>query len=110
MRGFAFTVDMLFGALVVILLFSILIHAAKPTNVPQQALLQIQAKDAVMVWFYSTPDAYTFPPSGYRLSCPSVGVSSCACDTAFRPNVTTSYQDPTISTSWIVQQVCVVTP
>lgn len=109
MRGFAFSVDMLYGTLIVVLLFSILIHAAKPVEIPQQSLLQIQAKDAVLVWFYSTPNQYNNPPN-ILTACPLNNTKPCACDTGFRPRVTTSILNPSLSGSWVSQQVCVVSP
>lgn len=112
MRGFVFTIDMLYGALVVVMLFSILLNASKPAEIPTQALLQMQAKDAVMNWFYSTPDA---DPSLVS-QCPVITSAtpspapSCACDIGFRPKVTTTFSPPNAGSSWVSQTVCVVSP
>ncbi len=100
-RGFVFSVDMVYGAIVVVLLFSLLIHASKPMYSPAQQLLQIQAKDAVVAWFYGGPDGSS--------SC-SASLKSCACDIGFRPLVTTTPLDPTDQFDWAVQTVCVESP
>ena len=110
MRGFAFTVDMLYGALVVLLLFSILINTQSNSYAPQMTLLQIQAKGRVMEWFYSTPDRYVTYPPGLAGSCPSSGDKLCSCDLAFRPRVTTTFSPPNNAGSWVSQTICVVSP
>jgi|GEM_PF-6775309 len=110
MRGFVFTVDMLYGALVVVLLFSILINTQSSSYTLQVALLQIQAKDRVMEWFYSTPDAYAVYPPGLSGLCDAAGDKLCSCDTAFRPMVTTAELNPSLPGSWVRQTICVVSP
>lgn len=101
MRGFVFTIDMVYGAIAIVLLFSILIHSNQPSFSPQYQLLQIQAKDAVMNWFYGgAPGAN---------ACPAVS-SACACDTGFRPRVTSDPLLPNVNNSWVSQQVCVGAP
>lgn len=105
MRGFIFTIDMVYGAIIVILLFSLLVHASKPSFAPQQQILQIQAKDAVVEWFYSSPDADGALPS----TCGSL-FKPCACDIGFRPRVTTVPLDPFVPSDWVEQMVCVGSP
>ncbi len=99
-RGFIFTVDMIFGALVVVLLVSILLNSSRPPIPLTQTFLQIQAKDASMAWFYGAPPSDPSNPFD----------KPTACDFAFRPNVTTVPLDPSSALSWIYQQNCVVLP
>ncbi len=101
MRGFVFTIDMVYGAIAIVLLFSILIHANQPSFSPQHQILQIQAKDAVMNWFYGG-----VPGSD---KCPAVS-SACACDTGFRPRVTSDPLSPSLPSSWVQKEVCVGAP
>lgn len=97
---------MIYGAAVVIFMLSILIHATKPTMAPQQQLLQIQAKDAVMEWFYSSPVAV----GTLATSCSAASFKPCACSSSFRPQVTTVLLDPAASGAWVEQKVCVESP
>lgn len=112
MRGFAFSVDMLYGVIVVVLLFSILTNAIQPAAVSQNVFLFIQAKDAAMDWFYRTPvaDSALLSQCPSDDGLPSTFLKPCACDSAFRPAVTTSLLDPSDPSSWVTQTVCVVAP
>jgi len=106
MRGFVFSIDMLYGAAIIVLFFSILVSVPTSVTIPQHQMLQLQAKDAAMAWFYSSPG----PDPLLVDDCPSSGDQFCACDVAFRPNVTTSPLDYSASSDWSVQTVCVVSP
>ncbi len=101
MRGFIFTIDMVYGAVVVILLFSLMIHASKPPFFPQQQLLQIQAKDQVLAWFYGAAPGLDQCGASFK---------ACACDTGFRPAVTTAPLSPNALGSWVSRTVCVESP
>lgn len=98
MKGFAFTIDMVLGILVVVLLASILVRTATPTEAGPNVWLQIKAKDAAMSWFYGAPASTPTNP----LNKPF------ACDVAYRPLVTTTPLDPAQPSSWSSQSNCVV--
>lgn len=103
MRGFAFSIDMVFGALLVILLVSLFSQTLHPSIVDSYTPLQIRAKDAAMEWFYSHPDAQINPsiPPG----------TPHACSIGFRPRVdSTAVLSPSDSSDWVFQTECVTAP
>lgn len=102
-RGFVFSLDVVMGGIAVILMLLFLAHSIQPTSPNSHVLLQVQAKDAALAWFYSSPTS-TGDPS------PPLN-KQYACDTAFRMHVTTEPIDiPFDSADWVVQKVCVVAP
>ena len=103
MRGFVFSIDVVFGAIAVILMLFFLSQSVQPVTPNPHVLLQLQAKDAALAWFYSSPTSTPPPiiPAGKQY----------ACDTAFRMSVTPDFMDTSFSpTDWVVQKVCVVSP
>lgn len=106
MRGFVFSIDMLYGAAIIVFFFAILSSVPTSVSIPQHQMLQLQAKDAALAWFYSSPD----PDPLLMDACPLSGDQFCACDTAFRPRVTTNPLSYSTLSDWSVQTVCVVSP
>ncbi len=112
MRGFVFTIDMLYGALAALLLLSLFSQAFQHPPISKYTLLQIQAKDKVIEWFYTSPTTVSLPqceqpnPPAPPI-CPDKAFS---CDFGFRPKVTTTFLDPTLSSSWVYQVQCAVEP
>ena len=100
MRGFVFSLDMALAAVGVLLLLSILIQGVDFPTPSGQTMGRIVAKDATLAWLYTnTPSALPTPaPSQY------------ACDTGFRPQISTAPLNPNVSTDWVIQENCVVIP
>ena len=99
MRGFIFTMDVIFASLLVILT---LIALSTTTNSASTSdiTLQLAAKDATFAWFFGgvISNPTIVPPQEY------------ACDVGFRPIITTQLLDPASSNSWVQQKSCVVKP
>ena len=100
MRGFVFTLEMMYGVLVVAFFFTIVVSIIQPQETLSFSSLQIRAKDATMEWFFT--GNYTNP-----LTPPNV---EFACDLGFRPVVTTAMQDPLLTDNWSSKVNCVVRP
>lgn len=100
MRGFVFSIDVVMGAIAVILMLLFLSQSIQPVTPNPHVLLQLSAKDASLAWFYGSP--YTPPVTTDK---------SYACDTAFRMAVTTTPIGlPLDSSDWVSQETCVVSP
>ncbi|MDP2666991.1 MAG: hypothetical protein Q8P05_05835 [Candidatus Diapherotrites archaeon] len=99
-KGFIFTIDMVFAALLVILLLVIISTSLNPLPSKLSVSLELEARDAAIAWFYGDPTPNpTIPPN-----------AEYACDVAFRPIVTTNLLNPSDSSSWDSMTRCVVAP
>mgnify|MGYP001561774019 FL=1 len=99
MRGFVFSIDVVMGVIAVILMLLFLSQSIQPVTPNPHVMLQLQAKDAALAWFYG---ALYVPPDTTN--------KSYACDIAFRPVVGTVPLDPALGSSWVSQETCVVSP
>ncbi len=101
MRGFVFTLDMVFAAVAIMATITLIGFASQShQKVSLSGDLAFNAKDNALMSVFGAP----------IVSPPIAGKDAWACATAFKRAPGTSFRDPSLASSWFLPKACGVAP